>query len=124
MNLIVKMVFGSHLYGTNTPDSDKDYKGVFMPTKEQIYLGKIPKSYHESSGNDHSKNTKEDTDTEIYSLHYFIKLACEGQTVALDMLHAWGDKVIQFTPLWAEIVGNRQKFYTKNMSAFVGYARR
>ena len=43
MNLIVKMVFGSHLYGTNTPQSDKDFKGVFMPTNEQIYLGKIPK---------------------------------------------------------------------------------
>ena len=24
----------------------------------------------------------------IYSLHYFLKLACDGQTVAMDMLHA------------------------------------
>ena len=124
MNLIVKMVFGSHLYGTNTPESDKDFKGVFMPTKEQIYLGKIPKCYSEQTGDDKSKNTKEDTDTEIYSLHYFIKLACEGQTVALDMLHAPWDKLIYSTPLWYEIVGNREKFYTKSMSAFVGYARR
>jgi len=124
MNLIVKMVYGSHLYGTNTSESDEDYKGVFMPTKEQIYLGKIPKSYHETSGNDKSKNTKEDTDTEIYSLHYFIKLACEGQTVALDMLHAPRDKWIHWSPLWYRIIANKSKFYTKNMKAFVGYARR
>jgi len=124
MNLIVRMVFGSHLYGTNTPESDKDFKGVFMPTKEQIYLGKIPKCYSEQTGDDKSKNTKEDTDTEIYSLHYFIKLACEGQTVALDMLHAPLDMRTYSSPLWHRIIFNRSKFYTKNMKAFVGYARR
>jgi len=30
MNTIFNGVFGSHLYGLNTPTSDKDYKGVFM----------------------------------------------------------------------------------------------
>jgi predicted nucleotidyltransferase len=29
------MKFGSHLYGLNTPTSDVDYKGIFMPTLEQ-----------------------------------------------------------------------------------------
>lgn len=124
LNMIVLLTYGSHLYGTNTPQSDKDFKGVFMPTKEQIYLGKIPKSYHESSGDDKSKNTREDTDIEIYSLHYFIKLACEGQTVALDMLHAPMNKWRTYSNLWLRIVENRSKFYTKNMKAFVGYARR
>jgi predicted nucleotidyltransferase len=28
MNVIVKMKFGSHLYGTSTPLSDTDYKAV------------------------------------------------------------------------------------------------
>ena len=86
---IVKMKFGSHLYGTATPDSDLDYKGVFLPTKEQIYLGNIPKSNSHSTKQtsiEGVKNSNDDVDTEIYSLHYFIKLACEGQTVALDML--------------------------------------
>jgi hypothetical protein len=32
MDLIVKMKFGSHLYGTDTDDSDVDYKGVFLPS--------------------------------------------------------------------------------------------
>ena len=43
--IICLMKFGSHLYGTNTTDSDTDYKGVYMPTKRQILLGKCPKQY-------------------------------------------------------------------------------
>jgi predicted nucleotidyltransferase len=39
MRIIVKMKFGAHLYGTATSDSDLDYKGIFLPTKEQLLLG-------------------------------------------------------------------------------------
>ena len=123
--IIVKMLFGSHLYGTNTPDSDMDEKGIFFPTKEQIFLGKIPKSYSNSNKKaEGEKNTADDVDTEIYSLHYFIKLACEGQTVALDMLHAPANMILEASDIWYEIVANREKFYTKNLKAFVGYARK
>ena len=124
MQTIVKMIFGSHLYGTATPESDKDFKGVFMPSKEQIFLGHIPKSYNETTKKGDEKNTSEDIDTEIYSLHYFIKLACEGQTVALDMLHVPDNMIIESSHIWKEIVKNREKFYTKNLKAFIGYARR
>ncbi len=125
LNIIVKMVFGSHLYGTNTPESDMDYKGVFLPSKEEILLGKIPKSYTiNTKKGSNTKNSAEDTDIEIYSLHYFIKLACEGQTVALDMLHAPDDMLIEVDSYWWDIIRHRDKFYTKNLKAFVGYARR
>ena len=124
MNTIVKMIFGSHLYGTDTPTSDKDYKGIFMPSKEQIYLGKIPKSYNESTKSGSQKNTQDDIDTEMYSLHYFINLACEGQTVVLDMLHAPDNMILESSDIWERIVHRKSLFYTKNMNAFVGYARR
>ena len=88
MKLIVKMKFGSHLYGTNTDKSDVDYKGVFLPSKTEILLNKVPKCKSFSTGNDSNKNMPFDIDEEIYSLHYFIKLACDGQTVAMDMIHA------------------------------------
>ena len=125
MKIIVKTKFGSHLYGTNTENSDTDYKGIFLPTKEQIFLGNIPKSYTENTSNDNiSKNTKDDIDLELYSLHYFIKLALEGQTVAIDMLHAPNNMIEERSVIWDSIVSNREKFYTKNLKAFIGYARR
>ena len=125
LNLIVKMIFGSHLYGTATEESDDDYKGIFMPTKEQIFLGQIPKSHSFFTKKGYeTKNKPGDKDTEIYSLHYFIKLACDGQTVAMDMLHAPENMILEDSDIWREIVANREKFYTKNLNAFIGYARR
>ena len=125
MQILSKMIFGSHLYGTNTPESDTDYKGVFMPSKEEILLGRIPKAISETTkkGNE-EKNTVEDIDTDTYSLHYFIYLACEGETVALDMLHAPPRMVIETSEIWEELVSLRSKFYTKNLKAFVGYCRK
>ncbi len=124
MDLIVKMKFGSHLYGTATTDSDMDYKGIFLPSREQILLGKIPKCHSFSTGNGITRNTSADIDLEIYSLHYFIKLACEGQTVAMDMLHAPQDMLIEKSDIWEAIVNQRHRFYTRNLNAFITYARR
>lgn len=122
--MVVKMMFGSHLYGTATKNSDTDYKGVFMPDFKTILLGKVPKSVHKNTNNDNEKNSSIDIDEEIYSIHYFIKLAYKGETVALDMLHAPKDMLLFTTPLWESLVEERERFYTKNLKAFVGYARR
>lgn len=121
---IVLMKFGSHLYGLDTPESDTDIKGIFMPTPSEILLGKIPKTEQSSTGLAHGKNKSCDIDYETYSLHYFLKLACGGQTVALDMLHAPPDMIISSSPTWDLLVKNRHLFYTKNLHAFVGYARK
>jgi hypothetical protein len=124
MDLIVKMKFGSHLYGTDTEASDVDYKGVFLPTRREVLLGRVPKCRSFSTGNDLQKNTSGDVDEEIYSLHYFIKLACDGQTVAMDMLHAPEPMLLESSAVWDSIIAQRHRFYTKNLSAFVRYARR
>lgn len=122
---IVKIKFGSHLYGTSTKDSDTDYKGIFLPDIKDVVLNKIPKSLtSDTKKNSDTKNSPDDIDTEIYSLQYFIKLACEGQTVALDMLHAPENMIVEGSGIWDEIVKNKEQFYTKNLKAFVGYARR
>ena len=124
MDLIVKMIFGAHLYGTATEASDADYKGVFMPSRQAVLLGRIPKCRSFTTGDGASRNTADDVDEDVYSLHYFIKLACEGQTVAMDMLHAPESLLIEQTPVWREIVAQRHRFYTKNLKAFIAYARR
>lgn len=122
--IIVEMVFGSHLYGTDTPESDRDYKGIVLPTREEVLLGRIPNTLSSSTGDNEIKNVKGDVDRDWYSLHYFIKLACAGETCVLDMLHAPENMLIQTSPIWDRIVENRHLFYTKSLKALVGYARR
>ena len=36
-NMILKFRVGSHLYGTNTPESDEDFSGVFMPHENTVF---------------------------------------------------------------------------------------
>ncbi|GAF68313.1 unnamed protein product [marine sediment metagenome] len=124
-NIIALIRFGSHLYGTNTENSDTDYKGIFLPSREMIFLGKIPKSVRlDSKTDNNSKNTNADIDCELYSLHYFIELACKGETVALDMLHVDNKNLLTTSETWDNITQNRSLFLTKNLKSFVGYARR
>lgn len=127
LNLIVLMQFGSHLYGTAGPDSDLDFKGIYLPTREQILLNKIPKSVSyktKKSKEEGVKNTSKDVDCEVYSLHYFLKLAADGQTVALDMLHAPAGWPHISSKIWFLLRMQKKMFYTKSLKAFVGYARR
>ena len=124
MHKLVEMTFGSHLYGTNTPTSDHDYKGVFLPTQREILLQRVPNSINSMSNKTNTKNSASDIDSEFYSIHYFLHLACKGETVALDMLHAPCQHWITASYVWEDLVSQRAKFYTKNLNAFVGYARR
>jgi predicted nucleotidyltransferase len=123
MNILCEMNYGSVLYGTNTKDSDIDIKGIFMPSLSQIFLGKIPKNITEKSNKSNSKNTKDDIEKDYYSLHYFIELACSGQTVALDMLNCNKKNLLRTSAIWEDLVKNKDRFYSKNMKAFIGYAR-
>lgn len=123
-NVIVKMTFGSHLYGTDGPESDLDFKGVFLPKVGDLLLRKTCKSISNTTGDKDRRNTSKDIDIEFYSLHYFLSLALEGQTVALDMLHAPSTAIIESSHLWDVLVEQRSRFYTKNLKAFIGYARK
>ena len=103
MNIIVKAVAGSHLFGTNTPTSDTDYKGVYMPSKEDILLGRAKSSLNLSTNQTNEKNSSEDEDVEFYSLQKFMKMLDEGQTVALELLWTPDDMIIEESSLWREI---------------------
>jgi len=123
--IILKTIFGSHLYGTDTPESDKDYKVIYMPSKWDILLNKnLHTSQQKQTKIGKGKNTKEDIDIEYIPLHQFIKLACQGDTMALDLLHTPGSVIIKKNYIWAEIQERRKTFYTRNLKAFVGYARK
>lgn len=124
MNTVMKCVFGSHLYGVNTPASDTDIKGVFIPSREDLVLQRAPRTLKESTSTQHRKNTADDVDHEMFALHYFMELLAKGETVAIDMIHCPDDKLITSSPAWEWIREHRQQFYTTKMHAYLGYVKR
>lgn len=125
MKTIVKMNFGSHLYGTNSETSDKDYKGVYLPSFEDCILGNVKRSLvNNSKSNSEIKNTKDDFDSETYSLQYFLlELGKNGDTTFLDMIHAPDSALIESSDIWQYIRQNKSKFYTKSLKSYIGYCR-
>jgi predicted nucleotidyltransferase len=126
MRTVMKGYFGSHLYGTSTPESDIDFKEIFVPHPRDILLGTAMNHTNLNTNNTATKNTKDDIDHELYSLKYFFKLAAEGETVALDMIHTPPELVVKsdLPDVWKFIQDNRSRFYTTNMKAYLGYVRK
>jgi hypothetical protein len=125
MELIVEMRLGSHLYGTATPESDLDFKGVYLPEARDILLQRVkPTVTSNRVKAPGQKNEAGDVDSEVYSLQRYLDLLAEGQTVALDMLFA-PDAVMTMspTPLWREIQTNGHRLVSRRATSFVQYCR-
>ena len=124
--LIFKAEFGSHVYGTNTPESDKDFKGVYIPQAEDILLQKAGKTSfsQNTKTKPEGKNAPDDVDQEFFTLQSFIRLCAEGQTVALDMLFTPEQHWLVESAEWDFIQKNRNRLIHKGVSAFVGYCQK
>ena len=117
------MKFGSHLYGLNTPESDTDYMGIYLPELDELLLNSYKPEIKFSTGNNASRNTKDDIDDEWIALPKFIALACKGETMTIDMLHATDVELGEYGHMWAELVACRKMFYTQNLSSYMGYVK-
>lgn len=113
--LIFQTLFGSRLYGTNLPESDYDLKGVFLPTADEILLGRVKRVW--------TSPKPEDGDNEAHSLQRFLELLAEGQTMALDMVFAPSENWKTFDPIWYDVLGNLDKILSKQCAGAIGYAK-
>lgn len=119
------MRFGSHLYGTDTPMSDVDIKGVYLPEARDILRQRItPSVTMTRPKGPGERNQPGDVDREYYSLDRYLNLLSAGQTVAIDMLFA-PDTAMTAPPsrLWRDIQANATRFVSRRASAFVRYCR-
>lgn len=128
MNKILEIKFGSHLYGTDTPNSDLDLKGIYLPTAREIVLHSYKKTISTTRPKrEHERNNKDDVDIEIFSLDRYVELLTQGQTVALDMLFAPHHSYTYTcwdTGIMDDIQLNKEKFLSKSMcNSFFGYAK-
>lgn len=124
-NLILKVMVGSNLYGTETENSDKDFVGVFIPDKEYVLGLKTCEQvdFRSNPSDSGHRNDKNDTDCTFYSLPKFIKLCAENNPNIVEILFAdkkhilfsnkYGDKLLEAAPL----------FISKKVKhRFLGYA--
>lgn len=127
--------YGSHLYGTNTENSDLDFRGVYIPTIDDLILHKDKDEINEELTlfeirDEYNKNpviyTKEPktlisswhlkqikVDIKIFSLQKFIKLCSKADTNALDLLFSYNPerKDIQ------QYVYNKEQYYENGILA-------
>jgi len=112
--IILEAVVGSKLYGTATPDSDTDIRGVFIPPIKTLIDPFIKTEI---------LNISDEEDTTLYSLGKFINLCADNNPNILELLFV-PDRFINFKDnMWDRVVENRHLFLSKNIkNKFLGYA--
>lgn len=122
---IVTTVHGSHLYGTSTPESDRDYKGVHLPSGEAILLQRPENVIDESfvAKDAFDKNTGEAVDHQSYSVGKFCRMLALGDGVATEILFAPDDCIIQASPEWPILREAARGLLNREIKGFTGYCK-
>ena len=116
--------YGSKLYGTDNPNSDTDYKGIFIPNRDDVLLKRDLEHFNFNSNDDNSKNSKDDIDLQLFSVYKFFNLLKKGETGAMDILFSMfrtDTQVYNDNEFTAIMMENYKKFYNRNLHSFVGY---
>lgn len=109
--LLFKALVGSQAYGTATPASDEDFKGIYMQSIHEILNGKY-------------KQQITVTDDEVYyEINRFMGLLESNNPTIIEMLNTPENCIIYKDPILDELFENRDKFLTKKCRfSFGGYA--
>jgi hypothetical protein len=119
---LVRIAHGSHLFGTSTPASDRDFKGVHLPSGEAILLQHaedvIDRGIVAKQG---TKNTSDAVDEQSFSLQKFFTMLAKGDTVATEILFA---PPLEADPCWPDIQAVGRSLLNRQCKGFVGYCVR
>ena len=126
MKVLYSSVYGSRLFGTDTPNSDWDFKCVVLPSLDELLLGTKIKNMSENTTNNSRKNTADDVDTEFIPLQQFAYDFYMGQSYAIDLAFMVGQNLVgakldspEFGKFCAVL---RDQFLTKNVQKLVNYS--
>jgi len=124
-NLIIKWRVGSHLYGTNTLDSDEDTVGICVPDIDYV-IGTKRFEQHEhrtNSAGTGKRNTSQDSDLVIYSLPKFLHLLTGNNPNIVELLFATENCVLFKNEYGQAILDHAKLFVSKKAyHTFSGYA--
>jgi len=123
-NLIYKTLCGSHIYGTNVAESDKDYQGVFVEPKEVVFgLFKVDEVDF-STNKTNTANSSDDIDYKVYAFRRFVELAATKSNPNILELLFVRKNHIQFMNEWGERLRAARGLFVSKMAydKFCGYA--
>lgn len=104
---------GSHAYGTNTPASDEDFKGIAIP----------PKKYFLGACNHFEQAELHEPDTVIYDIRKFFDLAAACNPNIIEVLHTDPSDHILVDPIGKIILDHKDDFLSKRIKhTFLGYS--
>jgi hypothetical protein len=119
---ILLAVTGSTAYGTNTPTSDKDYKGVCIPP-EDYYYGLHTFNDYNTTGSKNWKNTKDDVDVSIMHVNKFVMDCMAGVPNNIEILFTNPEHILKCNYFGKILIKNRRDFLSKALKKkFGGYA--
>jgi hypothetical protein len=124
-NKILKVLTGSNLYGTNTPDSDFDYAGIMIADK-RYYLGLDSVEEVDCSivsKQVTGKNDKDAVDFKLYEFRKFVRLAMGNNPNILEILFAPQSNIVFKNEFGQRLLDNAHLFpYRGLKQKFLGYA--
>jgi predicted nucleotidyltransferase len=124
-NKILEIRVGSHLYGTNTPSSDLDYAGVFLPIKEFVFGFQRVEEVNLSikDKDEAGKNTQNAVDRKLYEFRKFVKLAMENNPNIIEQLFVNEPNIVYINDAGRALLAQRYKFPHQGLlQKFKGYA--
>jgi RNA repair pathway DNA polymerase beta family len=118
---------GSHLFGTNTPKSDLDVKGLFLPSVQSLYLQNAPQQFSQNTNNSNAKNSSDDVDVTVWSVQFWLKLLTKGDINAVSLLFSYTnpDAILKGTDagfLTRLKALDPSKLLSRNLSGMMGFA--
>lgn len=111
-NIILLGLGGSHAYGTSTPTSDLDIRGIALNSKADILTNQNFEQF-----------VNEETDTTIYSFNKMITLLSNLNPNTCELLGLKPEHYLYLSPIGQELLDNVDMFLSqKCINTFGGYA--
>jgi len=111
-NIIYLVLSGSHGYGTNNENSDRDLRGVLIEDKKYLYGLQTFEQFEDIP-----------SDTVIYGLKKFVRLCCNANPNTLELLGADDDCIVKMSEKGKILRDNSNLFLSKRViSSFGNYA--
>jgi predicted nucleotidyltransferase len=126
IKIVYLSVVGSKLFGSDTPESDTDYRGVFIPSVKSCITGKRRDNITFKTNNNENKNNNNDIDIQLWSIQYFLGLLSKGDVNALDLLFSYTNKdaVITITEEFKRILASKKLLFNmKDAVSYIGFSR-